>query len=112
MEQEGYAAATISDEDVGDVSLVLDMVLDEDLQSKGLARDIIRRVQAKRKDLDLDVEATIALSVWIEGLDLSESDWAHVQSEVRAGTAELNQGKTQGDHFEVDGVSVNFVVEA
>ena len=67
--REGYAAATISDEDVGDVSLVLDMVLDEDLLSKGLARDIIRRVQAKRKDLDLDVEATISLSVWIEGLD-------------------------------------------
>ena len=49
VEQEGYAAATISDEDIGDVSLVLDMVLDQDLLSKGLARDIIRRVQSKRK---------------------------------------------------------------
>ena len=80
--------------------------------SKGLARDISRRVQAKRKDLELDVEATISLSVWIEGLDLSDSDWAHVQSEVRAGAAQLNQGETEGDHFQVDGVSVTFAVEA
>ena len=80
--------------------------------SKGLARDIIRRVQAKRKDLDLDVEATIDLTVWIDGLDLSEYDWAHVQSEVRAGSASLNQGSAKGDNFEVDGVSVNFAVES
>ena len=85
VEQEGYAAATISDEDIGDVSLVLDMVLDQDLLSKGLARDIIRRVQSKRKDLDLDVEATINLAVWIDGLNLSDSDWGHLQSEVRGG---------------------------
>ena len=35
------------------------------------------------KDLDLDVEATINLAVWIDGLDLSDSDWGHLQSEVR-----------------------------
>ena len=112
VEQEGYAAATISDEEIGDVSLVLDMVLDQDLLSKGLARDIIRRVQSKRKDLDLDVEATINLSVWIDGLDLSDSDWDHLQSEVRAGSASLNQGIAKGDNFEVDGVSVTFDVES
>ena len=112
VEQEGYAAATISDEDIGDVSLVLDMVLDQDLLSKGLARDIIRRVQSKRKDLDLDVEATINLAVWIDGLDLSDSDWGHLQSEVRAGSASLNQGIAKGDNFEVDGVSVTFDVES
>ncbi|MEC8873804.1 MAG: DUF5915 domain-containing protein, partial [Candidatus Thermoplasmatota archaeon] len=112
VEKEGYAAATISDEDIGDVSLVLDMTLDNDLLSKGLARDIIRRVQAKRKDLDLDVEASITLSVWIEGLELSDEDWTHVQSEVRAGSSSLNQGSANGDSFEVDGVSVKFSVES
>ena len=88
------------------------MVLDQDLLSKGLARDIIRRVQSKRKDLDLDVEATINLSVWIDGLDLSDSDWDHLQSEVRACSASLNQGIAKGDNFEVDGVSVTFDVES
>jgi len=112
IEKDGFAASTISDENVGDVSLVLDMSLDDDLLSKGLARDIIRRVQAKRKDLDLDVEASITLAVWVDGLELAEADWAHVQSEVRAGAASLNEGAASGDSFQVDGVSVTFTVEA
>ena len=88
------------------------MSLDEDLLSKGLARDIIRRVQAKRKDLDLDVEASITLAVWVDGLELADADWAHVQSEVRAGAASLNDGAAAGDSFQVDGVSVSFTVES
>ena len=35
------------------------------LLSKGMARDIVRRVQAKRKDLNLEIEATIDLEVWL-----------------------------------------------
>ena len=112
IEKDGFAASTISDENVGDVSLVLDMSLDDDLLSKGLARDIIRRVQAKRKDLDLDVEASITLAVWVDGLELADADWAHVQSEVRAGAASLNDGAAAGDSFQVDGVSVTFTVES
>ena len=114
VEKDGFAAATISDENVGDVSLVLDMSLDEDLLSKGLARDIIRRVQAERKALDLDVEATIGLSVWVSGLDLASTDWAHVQTEVRAGSAALNEGAADAaaNSFEVDDVTVRFCVEA
>jgi len=111
VEKQGYAAATISDEDIGDVSLVLDMMLDEELLSKGLARDIIRRVQAKRKDLSLDVEATIDLAVWINGLEMSSVDWNHVQSEVRAGKASMNEGEVAGDSFEVDDVVVTFRIE-
>ena len=55
VEKEGYAAATISIDEIGDVSLVLDMRLNDELLSKGLARDIIRHVQAKRKEINLDV---------------------------------------------------------
>jgi hypothetical protein len=69
-------------------------------------------VQAKRKDLDLDVEASITLAVWVDGLELAEADWDHVQSEVRAGAASLNEGAASGDSFQVDGVSVTFTVEA
>ena len=47
------------------VSLVLDMNDTPALLSKGMARDIVRRVQAKRKDLNLDIEATIDLEVWL-----------------------------------------------
>jgi len=109
VEKDGFAAHTIS-HDAGDVSLVLDLDIDSSLLSKGLARDIIRRVQAKRKQLDLDVEATIGLSVWVDGLDLADDDWEHVKSETRAGIASLNEGKHPADieAFKVDQANVTF----
>ena len=111
-EKQGYAAATLSGDDFGDVSLVLDMELNEELLSRGLARDVIRRIQSKRKDLDLDVEEGIVLSVWIEGAELAADDWTHVQTETRATTASLNMGASpsEADSFEVDGTRVVFTV--
>jgi isoleucyl-tRNA synthetase len=109
VEKDGFAAYTLS-HDAGDVSLVLDMDIDAELLSKGLARDIIRRVQAKRKQLDLEVEATIELSVWVDGMELADDDWEHVKSETRAGRASLNEGKSPADTetFEVDRTNVMF----
>jgi len=111
-EKEGYSAATLADEDFGDVSLVLDMAIDDELMSRGLARDAIRRIQSKRKELDLAVEDTIALSLWIDGGELADEDWSHVQSETRAGSAVLNEGVAppNADSFEVDGIGVTFTV--
>ena len=111
VEKDGFAAQTLSF-DEGDVSIVLDMDLDAGLLSKGLARDITRRVQAKRKELDLDVESTIQLSVWIDGLELAEADWTHVQRETRTGDASLNSGKpaSGAESFEVDGTNVSFLI--
>tara|TARA_Y100000994_G_scaffold225591_1_gene208040 strand:- start:226 stop:1068 length:843 start_codon:yes stop_codon:yes gene_type:complete len=110
VEKEGYAASTLSE--YGDVSLVLDMSIDDELLSKGLARDIIRRVQAKRKDLDLEIEATISLSVWTEGLDLSKGDWERLVTETRASNFTINEGDYPevSEEFGVDGVSVRFVI--
>jgi len=112
-EKEGYSAATLVDEDFGDVSLVLDMIIDEELMSRGLARDVIRRIQSKRKELDLAVEDSISLSVWIEGAEMADEDWAHVQSETRAGSATLNEGSVpnKADSFEVDGIAIVFRVD-
>ena len=110
IEKEDYSASTLSGEEYDDVTLVLDMGTDSDLLSKGLARDIIRRIQSKRKDLNLDVEAMIQLSVWIDGLILNDEDWKHVQNETRAGNAHLNQGEIPkgADMFSVDNVTIFF----
>ena len=112
VEREGFAAETLSG-DYGDVSLVLDMEIDEDLLSKGLSRDIIRRIQAKRKDLDLEIEATINLSVWIEDGKLSDRDWERVVSETRSEKAYLNEGVADDNsmEFAVDGVKISVRVE-
>ena len=111
-EKDGYSAATLADEDFGDVSLVLDMVIDEELMSRGLARDVIRRIQSKRKELDLAIEDSISLSVWIEGAEIADEDWVHVQSETRSGSATLNEGSApnEADSFEVDGITIVFRV--
>ena len=114
VEKANYAAATISVEEIGNVSLVLDMSLDDELISKGLARDIIRHVQAKRKDLNLDVEASIELSVWIESREqLLDNDWSHIQIETRAGNAHINSGDIPDgtEYFEVDGIGINFSIK-
>jgi isoleucyl-tRNA synthetase len=112
VEKEGYAAATISVDEIGDVSLVLDMRLNDELLSKGLARDIIRHVQAKRKEINLDVESSIRLDVCIDGQDLFIDDWNHILTETRAGLATLNEENItdNSDSFEVDGSKVKFTV--
>jgi hypothetical protein len=62
--------------------------------------------------LDLDVDASIELTVWLgEGNpDLAGDDWAHVQAETRASTATLNQGNGPDDvsSFDVDSNTVSF----
>ena len=111
IERDGFAAQTLSFEE-GDVSIVLDMHTDSDLLSKGLARDITRRIQAKRKELDLQVESSIVLSVWIEGMELEDRDWQYITSETRAGESSLNEGgpSEESDKFEVDGTIVHFQI--
>ena len=98
-----------------DVTLVLDMTVTDELLSMGLAREIIRRVQQKRKDLDLDVDATINLSVWLDegNPELLGNDWDHIVSEVRAKDAVLDQGGQApdgADSFDVDGSGIHFSV--
>ena len=112
VEKDGFAASTFSVDDSGDVSLVLDVSIDDELLSKGLAREITRRVQSKRKDLDLDVEVTIDLTVWLtkDCPKLESKDWEYVKSETRADPAELSYSKPSeaSDKFEVDGETLFF----
>ena len=112
VEKEGFAAATFADEELGDISLVLDMTINENLLSKGLAREITRRVQSKRKDLDLDLEDTITLNVWLSenSPKLNSSDWEYVKSETRASSSDLQYASPseESENFEVDELKIYF----
>jgi isoleucyl-tRNA synthetase len=124
VEREGFAASTISidgPDGAMDVSLVLDLALTESLLSKGLARDIIRRIQAKRKELDLEVDATISLEVWLpeNAPNLSEEDSKHIGSEVRASSSafyrpessNLRDVPSEADVFSLDGeFDISFMI--
>ena len=115
VEKEGFAASTFATEESGDISLVLDMVLNDALLSKGLAREITRRVQSKRKELDLDLEDTITLNVWLteKSPKLNPADWDYVKSETRASSAELLYVSPSKDSesFEVDDSKIYFNLE-
>jgi hypothetical protein len=78
-----------------------------ELLSKGLARDITRRIQAARKDLDLAIEDTISLEVWMKDApELFEEDTNWITTETRASNSVFNVGEGDGDSFEVDGATI------
>ena len=116
VEREGFAAQTVEAEGENlHVSLVLDMNDTPALLSKGMARDIVRRVQAKRKDLDLAIEATIDLEIWLTNApEMMPTDEQWVATETRAAGCvfhgSTDQAPSDAEQFEVDGTIVQFTV--
>ena len=106
VERDGYAAQTLQMED-SSVSLVLDMTDSPELLSKGLARDITRRIQASRKDMNLEIEDTISLKVWMQNApELFDQDKNWIISETRANNSEFIVGEGNGESFEVDSSTI------
>ena len=116
VEREGFAAQTVEAEGESlHVSLVLDMNDTPALLSKGMARDIVRRVQATRKDLDLAIEATIDLEIWLSNApEMMATDEQWVATETRAAGCVFHgsndQAPSDAEQFEVDGTIVQFTV--
>ena len=118
IERDGFAASTVQigqGDDAIQISLVLDMNDTPELLSKGLARDITRRIQAKRKNLNLEIEATIDLEIWLKDApELFAGDQQWIVTETRAAaavfhpTSETPSGSSES--FEVDGTTVWFTV--
>jgi CheY-like chemotaxis protein len=94
-------------------TVYVDTTLTDEIEAEGYAREVIRRVQEMRKELDLDVERRIRLEVEvfderIGGL-VAEHE-ALIAEEVRA--AEL--GAVDDGHereWDVDGVTMRFAIE-
>ena len=116
-EREGYAAATIAvgeGDEASHVSLVLDMQDTPHLLSKGLARDITRRIQSKRKEMDLEIEAIIDVEVWMnDAPELFEGDQTWIAKETRASAIAFNTGQPPNDaeSFDVDGAQIAYRVQ-
>jgi isoleucyl-tRNA synthetase len=119
VEREGFAASTVTigqGDDAQQISLILDMNDTPALLSKGLARDITRRIQAMRKDLNLAIEATIDLEIWTKNApEMFEQDREWIVSETRAAATVFHSDSeapsTDAETFEVDGTSVWFTVK-
>ncbi|RJU86145.1 MAG: hypothetical protein DWC02_05180, partial [Candidatus Poseidoniales archaeon] len=70
-----------------------------------------RRIQASRKDMNLEIEDTISLNVWMKDApELFDSDRSWITNETRASSANFNLGEGEGDSFEVDGATIWYTV--
>jgi isoleucyl-tRNA synthetase len=82
-EKEHFAKATIQD-----ITLFLDTTVTPALEAEGLARELIRRIQSMRKEMNLDVEDRIRTEI---AVDMEKrkalQNWAgHIQEETRSKT--------------------------
>ncbi|VUT26703.1 MAG: Isoleucine--tRNA ligase [Candidatus Methanolliviera sp. GoM_asphalt] len=75
----------------------LDIELTEEIMAEGYAREIIRRIQQMRKDLDLNVEDFIEVSIESDGeiLRYVKDKEELISNEVRA--SRITYGKAIGD---------------
>ena len=99
-------------------TVYVDTELTDDIEAEGYARDVIRRIQEMRKQLDLDVEREIETAVDIADdrvTDLVDRHHDYVATETRS--RELSDEKpTDGgwelvEEWEVEGVAVTIGVE-
>jgi len=69
-----------------DTILLLDTALTPELEAEGFSREIVRRIQSMRKELDLDVEQRISTSVGItEEKQQMLKDWEdYIKEETRS----------------------------
>jgi isoleucyl-tRNA synthetase len=96
----------------------VDITLTPELEAEGYAREIIRRIQDMRKELDLRVEDQIRAIVDIESkpiLDLALQKKEHIAGEVRAANFQLGlglelQGKLVKD-WDIEGVCVRIGID-
>jgi len=82
-EKEHFAKATIQD-----ITLFLDTMVTPALEAEGLARELIRRIQSMRKEMNLDVEDRIRteIAVDMEKRKVLQEWTAHIQEETRSKT--------------------------
>mgnify|MGYP000241633224 CR=1 FL=1 len=79
-------------------SVVVDTRMDEQLIAEGFAKELVRRIQDMRKDMDLQVDDYIY--VWIdgpaEGLEMARGQLAYIENETRAKSVSLGRGPSKG----------------
>ncbi|RZH68831.1 isoleucine--tRNA ligase [Natrinema altunense] len=91
----------------------VDASLTDDIESEGYAREVIRRVQEMRKDLELDVEERIALEFAIDDeriADLVDEREDVIREEVRADERRTVEGGHRKE-WAVEDVSVEIAIE-
>jgi isoleucyl-tRNA synthetase len=93
--QQGFAVSREGGEVVA-----LDLLLDDSLRHRGLARDVVRLVQDLRKTSGLDVSDRIELH--LEGLDMIAAHFDYIAREVLAVSVVSGRGDGEGTVLELE----------
>jgi isoleucyl-tRNA synthetase len=80
-----------------DATVYVDVALTPELEAEGYAREVIRRIQEMRRQLDLAVEDFIAVDVLVSDLRIctlvSDNQKPEIADEVRARTLAIHSHK-------------------
>jgi isoleucyl-tRNA synthetase len=97
----------------GQLTVLLDTTLTDDLRLEGIAREIVNRIQSLRRGLDLDVTDHIAV-VWSADDHMIRSAFG-VHSALIAGEVlaeSLEEGSPDAVLVDIDGNDVHLGIEA
>ena len=88
-----------------DITVALDITLDEVLEAEGMARDIVNRIQNIRKDSDFEVTDRIAVALQHDDAVVTavERFGDYIKSETLADALELEASLTEGVAIELPG---------
>ncbi|MFL5826626.1 MAG: isoleucine--tRNA ligase [Thermoleophilaceae bacterium] len=105
---EGYQV-----ERAGTHAVALNLELDDELLREGLAREVVRAIQAARKNAGLNVDDRIALTLGgdEELLAAVRAHEDYVTGETLTTTLQLASGNGTGEHIEIEGRSLTIAVE-
>lgn len=100
----------------GGVTVALDLHLTPELEREGLARELISRLQAKRKELDLALDDRIRVHLHAQGemARAIEEHWEMIAAEVLAdhGCPDVSATPAEGETVELLGHSLDLRVDA
>ncbi|MDY6764491.1 MAG: DUF5915 domain-containing protein, partial [Halobacteria archaeon] len=94
-------------------TVYVDASLNEDLEAEGYSREVVRRVQEMRKELDLDVDEPIKLSLDVHDdkvAELVERESEFIAEETRA-VGFVDSAQESVREWEVEGVKVVIGIE-
>jgi len=98
----------------GDITVALDITLTDDLKQEGLARDLVNRIQNARKDMGLDVQDKIRISVERDE-ELVINSIGNYKEYICVETQALDLGLVdsiaEGNEFDIDGLVVKLKIE-
>ncbi len=98
----------------GDITVALDITLTDSLKQEGLARDLVNRIQNSRKDMGLDVQDKIRISIEKNGellIKSIENYKAYICTETQALNLELKDTLAGGSEYDIDGLMVKLKIE-